>query len=375
MKIAIEAQRIFRPDKHGMDFVILETIRELQQMDKTNEYYIFVSPGSDRCLKETLNFHIKEVKCPFYPLWEQVALPIAIGKIKPDILHCTSNTAPYFCKVPIVLTLHDIIFLEPKQGKNNSIYQSLGWYYRKWLVPHLVSKCKKIITVSHTEYQNIQNQLHLSNEQLVVIHNGFSAQYKPIDNSYEVTKKYCIDKEYLLFLGNTDPRKNTVRILKAYSLYLKKSKKARPLIITGLDKNIIDKILSESQITEIRDKLICPGYIPGEDLPFLYSGAYVFINASLREGFGIPILESMACGTPVITSNISSMPEVAGEQGILVNPYNENEIADQLILLETNNNLYEQQKQYGLNRAKEFSWRKTAEQVFSIYQFINTQKS
>lgn len=371
MKIAIEAQRIFRPDKHGMDFVILETIRELQQMDRTNEYYILISPGSDRCLEETLNFHIHEIRCPFYPLWEQVALPLAIRKIKPDVLHCTSNTAPYFCTVPLVLTLHDIIFLEPRQGKNNSIYQNLGWYYRRWLIPRIVSECKKIITVSYTESKNIQHKLHLTNEQLVVVHNGVSSQYKPIENAYKVTKKYCAEKEFLLFLGNTDPRKNTIRTLKAYSLYLKKSTKALPLIITGLDKNTLDKIVSDAQINEIRDKLICPGYIPGEDLPFLYNSAYIFINASLREGFGIPILEAMACGTPVITSNISSMPEVAGKQAILVNPYNENEIADQLILLETNNQIYEEQKQYGLNHVKDFSWRKTAEQVFSIYQSIN----
>ena len=99
MKIAIEAQRIFRPNKHGMDFVALETIRELQKIDKENEYFIFVSPGTDRCLEETGNVHIIEVKCPTYPLWEQWALPRAIKKCKPDLLHCTSNTAPLQCEV------------------------------------------------------------------------------------------------------------------------------------------------------------------------------------------------------------------------------------------------------------------------------------
>ena len=94
MKIAIEAQRIFRTNKHGMDFVALESIRELQKIDKENEYFIFVSPGEDHCLEETSNTHIVEVKCPTYPLWEQVALPRAVAKIRPDLLHCTSNTAP-----------------------------------------------------------------------------------------------------------------------------------------------------------------------------------------------------------------------------------------------------------------------------------------
>ena len=106
MKIAIEAQRIFRPNKHGMDFVALETIRELQKIDTENEYFIFVSPGEDRCLKETLNMHIIEINCPTYPLWEQVALPYAVAKTKADLLHCTSNTAPIYCSVPLLSLIH-----------------------------------------------------------------------------------------------------------------------------------------------------------------------------------------------------------------------------------------------------------------------------
>ena len=111
MKIAIEAQRIFRTNKHGMDFVALESIRELQKIDHENEYFIFVTPGEDRCLEESENVHIIELKCPTYPLWEQVALPRAVKKIMPDLLHCTSNTAPLQCPVPLILTLHDILHL------------------------------------------------------------------------------------------------------------------------------------------------------------------------------------------------------------------------------------------------------------------------
>ena len=131
MKIAIEAQRIFRKKKHGMDFVALESVRELQKLDKENEYFIIVSPGDDEgVLKETDNFHIVKLKAPLYPVWEQVALLHAVNKIKPDILHCTSNTAPVFCSTPLVLTLHDIIFLEKRAKSNASLYQTMGWYYR-----------------------------------------------------------------------------------------------------------------------------------------------------------------------------------------------------------------------------------------------------
>ena len=104
MKIAIEAQRIFRKEKHGMDYVALETIRELQKIDQQNEYFILVSPGDDVCLQESANMHIVTVNWPSYPLWEQIGLPLALKKIKPDLLHCTSNTAPVHGNIPLVLT-------------------------------------------------------------------------------------------------------------------------------------------------------------------------------------------------------------------------------------------------------------------------------
>ena len=135
MRIGIEAQRIFRHNKHGMDFVVLNLIYELQKLDITNEYFIFVSPGPDHCLKETKNFKIIELKCPTYPLWEQYALPRAANKLKVDILHCTSNTAPIKCSVPLILTLHDIIFLEKASAVNKSLYQNMGWHYRRLVVP------------------------------------------------------------------------------------------------------------------------------------------------------------------------------------------------------------------------------------------------
>ena len=150
MKIAIEAQRIFRHDKHGMDFVALEVIRELQKRNDDNEYYVIVAPGKDRCLKGSNNLFIIEVKCPTYPLWEQVALPLTVKQLGVDLLHCTSNTAPLWCPVPFILTLHDIIYLEPRQHRSPSLYQEMGWHYRRLVVPRILKKCKKIITVSNS---------------------------------------------------------------------------------------------------------------------------------------------------------------------------------------------------------------------------------
>lgn len=371
MKIAIEAQRLFRINKHGMDFVALETIRELQKIDTENEYYILVAPGPDHCLVPTTNFRIIEVKCPTYPLWEQFALPRAVRKLQPDLLHCTSNTAPIYCSVPLVLTLHDIIFLEKRAYTNSSFYQNMGWYYRRFVVPRILDKCRKIITVSKFECDRIRQALHLSEQQILAIHNGYNQRFHPLQNILDITRKYISSDHYLFFLGNTDPKKNTPRTLKAYSLYVKQSAHPLPLLIADLDEEVIDQILIQQNIPEIKPLLSFPGYITHADLPAIYNGASAFLYTSLRESFGIPLLEAMACGTPVVTSSTSAIPEIAGEGAILVNPEDENAIAAELLKLETDSTYRDQQIAYGLERVKRFSWQATAQKVLHIYQNLN----
>jgi len=373
MKIAIEAQRIFRKKKHGMDFVALEVIRQLQKSDLTNQYFIFVAPGQDKCLQCSSNMQIIELSCPTYILWEQYALPKALKKIKPDILHCTSNTAPLFGKTPLVLTLHDIIFLEKKQKGNRTLYQKLGWYYRRFVVPRILPKCKKIITVSNFECQRITEALHLAQGQLVAIYNGYSSHFKPVENHSEITAKYVKDDQYVMFLGNTDPKKNTARTLKAYQLYRERSIKPLPLLIADLGEIYIDQILKDNNLDSLKPFLMIPGYIANSDLPAIYTGARIFLYTSLRESFGIPILEAMACGSPIITSNTSSMPEVAGEGAILVDPFNEEEIAQKMIQLETDKDFYDKQVNYGLERVKLFSWDRTAQSTLKIYSSVYSE--
>lgn len=372
MKIAIEAQRLFRTNKHGMDFVALETIRELQKIDSENEYFILVAPGPDHCFKPSGNFHVIELSCPGYPLWEQIALPRAVRKIQPDLLHCTSNTAPIHCPVPLVLTLHDIIFLEKRAHTNASLYQNMGWYYRRFVVPRILGKCRKIITVSRFECDNIRHTLRLSEQQLTAIPNGYNQRFHPMENVSDITRKYISSNSYLFFLGNTDPKKNTPRTLKAYSIYLKKSTHPLPLLIADLDEKIIDQILIRQNIQEIKPMLSFPGYITHADLPAIYNGAKIFLYTSLRESFGIPLLEAMACGTPVITSSTSAIPEIAGEGAILVDPTDEHAIAEKMLRIENDPSYVKQQIEYGLERVKKFSWQSTAGQVLKVYQSINS---
>ena len=314
--------------------------------------------------------HIIELKCPTYPLWEQMALPRAVKRIKPDLLHCTSNTAPLHCPVPLVLTLHDIIYLEKRQSSSQSWYQEMGWHYRRLVVPRILPKCKKIITVSQFERKRILEALHLPSEQLVAVYNGFNSHFHLQPKAPEITRKYIDSDNYLFFLGNTDPKKNIPRVLKAYSEYLKRSEKKLPLLIADLKEDAIDRILEEEKITDIKSSLRFPGYIANTDLAALYSGAFAFLYPSLRESFGIPMLEAMACGTPIIAGNTSAMPEIAGEKALLVDPFISEDITEGILRLENDDKFYHQQVEYGVIRSKLFSWNNTAKSLLEIYREI-----
>lgn len=375
MRIGIEAQRIFRKNKHGMDYVVLQEIKELQQFDTHNEYFVFVAPGEDRCLEDSKNVHIIEIGGNIYPIWEQITLPKAVCELKLDLLHCTSNTAPIWCSVPLVLTLHDIIFMEPRDKSNKSLYQNMGWLYRRLVVPRILKKCKYIITVSDFERNNIITRLGIPSERMVMIYNGYNEWFKPLKDLDMKYRKYIKEPGYFFFLGNTDPKKNTERTLIAYSKYLELSKVKRKLLMADLDKSYLDDIIVKNHIENIYPNIQMPGYIVNSDLPYIYNNAFAFLYTSLRESFGIPLLEAMACGTPVITSNTSSMPEIGGRNAILVNPESPGEIAQMMIKLEKDRDFYDQQKELGIKRAKLFSWRQTAEQLLEVYERVYKRRN
>ena len=370
MRIGIEAQRVFRRNKHGMDYVVLQEIKELQKIDHKNEYFVFVAPGIDRCLQDTENVHIIVIGESFYPLWEQVTLPRAAKKLNLDILHCTSNTAPVFCDIPLVLTLHDIIFLEPRDKNNKSIYQNMGWLYRRKVVPKILEKCLRIITVSNFEKQNIIKKLNIPEKRMAMIYNGYNEWFKPFRDVADIYKSYIDKPGYFFFLGNTDPKKNTERTLIAYSKYLEASTIKRKLLMADLDQTYLNGIIERNHIENIREQIVMPGYIVNSDLPYIYNSAFAFLYTSLRESFGIPLLEAMACGTPVITSNTSSMPEIGGEEAILINPESPEQITEKMLRLENDEEYYNTQKEVGLKRASLFSWRKTAEQLLNLYEAV-----
>lgn len=375
MKIGIEGQRLFRQKKHGMDMVALELIRNLQKIDTTNEYFIYVAPDEDAsCLEETSNFKIRVVNGGFYPKWEQSALLKAAEADKVDILHCTSNTAPVYGKIPLVVTLHDIIYLEKSFYKiitgKGTAYQRFGNVYRRYFVPKVVKQCKVLITVSEFEKNRIRDFFGIDESKIKAVYNGVSEHFIKVVDPAELKRvkdKYKLPDQFFFHLGNTDPKKNTKGVLAAFSEFRKKTKLDIPLVMLDFERVELEKLVNEIGDPEIINHIFLTGYVINTDLPAIYSQCKVFLYPSLRESFGIPILEAMACGVPVITANTSSMPEVSGDAAYFVNPFNYSEITDGIVNILNDNKLRDHLIEKGFKRAKQFSWKSMAESVLNIY--------
>lgn len=384
MRIGIEAQRIFRRTKHGMDIVAMELIRNLQQLDRENEYFIFVRPDEDReVIKETRNFKIIQLSSNSYPSWEQYALPKAAKDYQCEILHCTSNTAPIYTDIPLVLTLHDIIYMENSYTKmifgKGSNYQKFGNVYRRMIIPGVIRKAKKIITVSEYEKDVIAAYFNMTKDsRLTSVYNGVSEHFKPVSDKAQldlVKTKYGLPEKFFFFLGNTHPKKNTPGTLKAFADFITATGSDIKLVMIDFDKNSLDIVLKDIGAPWLINHIVFTGYINNADLPAIYSQCEAFLYTSLRESFGIPIIEAMACGTPVITSNTSSMPEIAGNAAILTDPYTTNSITDAMIRIYNSKSLKNELRQKGLAQSAKFSWNLMAQKVLqtytSLYQELN----
>lgn len=378
MKIGIEGQRLFRVKKHGMDIVALELIRRLSILDTENEYHIFVKNDFDKtCIQESKMVKIHILPAAPYPYWEQVILPKAAQTAGCDLLHCTSNTAPVWCPIPLITTIHDIIYLEKlsilsSQGTN---YQRLGNLYRRLIVPTVANRSKRVVTVSAFEAQNIREAMGLG-EKLNVIHNGVSDHFIKITDTDLLEKaraKYNLPRRFIFFLGNTDPKKNTLNVLKAFALYKKKFNDDLFLVMPDYDEKALLDLLNQTEKPDIRNQIVMTGYVPNTELPAIINQCSLMLYPSLRESFGIPILEGMACGVPVISSTTSSMPEIAGDAAVLVNPSKPEEIMKAMISVLNNPELAAELSEKGIKRSREFSWDKMAMAYINIYREVYSE--
>lgn len=377
MKIGIEVQRLFRRKKHGMEIVALEIIRVLQKTDHTNQYIIFAKDDVDnQCIGESANFSVDKSNNASYPIWEQFQLLKAVNKAKPDILHCTANTAPLFCSVPLIITIHDVIYLESLNFSGSS-YQNFGNIYRRYIVPKVAKKASVVLTVSEYEKKVIVDRLKISPEKVSVVYNGVNNQFKPIADKASLEdfrKKYNLPAKFLLHFGNTAPKKNTIGVLEAFKIYRASVVDPLPLVLTDCTSAYVSELLNQVNAPELMNHIQILDYIPFGSIPLLYNLATIFLYPSLRESFGMPLIEAMACGVPVITSNTSALPEIAGGAACLVDPKKPAEIFDQIMLLLSDKKFYNERKEKGYKNATRFSWERAAQQTGAIYNELMTSR-
>jgi len=365
-----------------MDMVALELILNLQEIDHENEYIVYVSPDEDKTvLQETPNFRIVELNGGFYPFWEQFALPRAAKNDGCEILHCTSNTAPVNTAIPVVVTLHDIIYLESSYPEilsgSGTTYQKFGNIYRRIVVPRIVKKSAAIITVSHFEKDRIGEFFGMKNDpKLRAVYNGVGTHFKPVIDADELSRVkafYKLPDRFFFFLGNTDPKKNTKGTLKAYSDFIRQTGSDVMFVMLDFDRSELEKLLDLIGDRSLIDRINLTGYVKNTDLPAIYSQCTLFLYPSLRESFGIPLLEAMACGAPVITSNTSSMPEIAGDAAFIVDPLHTEDITAAMIRLTNDEIARNELVKKGIPQAAKFSWRSMAEHVLAIYNEVHNQ--
>ncbi len=358
-----------------MDIVALETVKRLQYLDKLNTYILFCFDDQEGyTLESSANFQIVKIPRAPSPIIEQCILPFLALKYKLDVLHSTGNTSPLFLHCKRLVTLHDIIYLEKRDDlKGGSLYQQIGKKYRRFIVPRIIRKAEGLVTVSQNEKRIILDRLPELTGRLTVIPNAVSMHFmpKPAETTLSVSLKYKLPNHpFIFFLGNTDPKKNTLNVLKAYHAYVKKHGSALKLVIADLSRAVTNRLIDKYNLDEIRDHVYITNYVKHEDMPDIYNQARLFLYPSLRESFGLPILESMACGTPVITSGNHAMPETAGNAAIFINPESPQSIADAIHRLNSNESLRKQLIESGQRRIQEFSWNQSVFNLIKIYQAV-----
>jgi glycosyltransferase involved in cell wall biosynthesis len=298
----------------------------------------------------------------------QVEIAWAARQHHLDIVHDPTGIFPLaLTSSRKVVSIHDVFsYVSPETSTAAD-----RLIYRLWL-PLAVRRTDAVITVSLQSKKDILRYLPVRADMMTVIPEAAGSNFQPMPrvNVETILKKNGIDFPYILYVGSVEPRKNLLRLLKAYAR-VRESLSGRKLVVVGARNIWLSTPLTE----EIRRLNIEPwvhftGYVEDEDLPAFYNGADVFVFPSLYEGFGLPVLEAMGCGTPVITSNVSSLPEVAGDAAVLVDPYNIEGIASAMQQVLEDPHLSNELREKGLARAKQFSWERTARETIAVYKRV-----
>lgn len=368
MHIAIDAHSV-GAQLAGNETYAVNLIEALAEIDQFNQYTLYVTKQSaaDRFGNRWPNFEVKRT-LPHTPL---VRIPLILSaelrRNPVDVLH-VQYTAPPLAPCAVVATIHDLSFEHlPKTFNRRS------WAQLRLTVRRTARNAAQILTLSEFSRRDVIETYGIDPERVTVTPAAAPAHFRPVTNETNLQRiraTYGIEREYILALGSIQPRKNLVRLINAYSSLWKERQNfpVPQLVIAGKRGWLEGETMRAAELSAVAHDIRFIGYVGEADLPELFSGAMCFAYPSYFEGFGLPVLEAMQCGTPVIAGNRTSLPEVAGDAAVLVDPFDEAVIADALRTLIEKPERREDLRIKGIERAKRFSWQQTARLTLQAYE-------
>ncbi len=396
MIIGIDASRANLKRKTGTEWYSFYLIKNLARIDQTNKYILYLNsqPSSDlvKIVQNNPNFSLKVLAWPFYSFWTLGRLTLEMIWHRPNVLFIPAHTMPLIYPKKTVNTIHDIAFFRERnlyrsagvktEGKISKKiieilvriftlgkYQSESLDYLYWSTNFALKRAKKIITVSNFTKQEILNAYPKTKaDNVAVIHNGYNDElYRPVNNPDKVKKvleKYDIEQPYFLYVGRIEKKKNTPALIEALSLLRENNPEVKEKMVLVGDASFgYDEVKYVIEEFDLNKDVIMPGWVDEEDMPCLFNGATAFIFPSKHEGFGIPLLQAMACGVPTAASNIPVFKEVAGESILYFDHNDRTSIARAMAKLAKEPDLRLQLKNRGLEWVKNFSWEKCARET------------
>jgi len=370
-KIGLDA-RFALGERRGIGNYSLELFRAMSDQDHGFDFVFYSDrEDSEGLLANIPNSRLRVLRPGLYPLWEQFILPFALDQDRIDLFHAVGNTAPIFLpkRTKLVITLCDVMFLKDAATLpiSSSWYQRVGRIYRRLVVPSAARKANHLLTISEYSRNDICASLpNILPEKTSVTLLGLPSSFN--NDRQDSSSMASPEKSpYLLHLGGLDPRKNTTFVVRGFLDLKRRGLLKENLIILGL-RTLAPLGLNQQELTEAAEWIRLPGFVPDRTIPRYYRHATAFLFPSLCEGFGIPLLEAMACGTPIITSNISSLPEIAGDAAIFINPNQTEELKQAILKISQSNDIQFKLRDAGFERLSFFEWEKTASQTMGAYR-------
>ncbi|TDT62314.1 glycosyltransferase family 4 protein [Fonticella tunisiensis] len=368
MKVGIDARGANWYSGTGIGTYTQQILKYILKYDTSNEYFIYWWGTNYREISKNGNIKISIASKKHHKFFEEYFIPENLKNRGIDIYHVPQNGIGLSSQKSCIYisTIHDLIpYIMP---------ETVGRGYLKRFIaqmPQIIQNSDMIITVSEYSKKDIMRIFDVEEEKIKVTPLAADDYFRPMDrsNAKEFLKKnYNIEDDFILYLGGFSPRKNVKSILVAFSRIHKKLSTNYKVVIIGPSKDDHSYLMGLCETLGIDDKVIFTGYIPYEHLPYFYNSCTVFVYPSLYEGFGLPPLEAMSCKTPVISSNVSSIPEVVGNGAILINPFDTEELIDALERVLEDETLRNDIAERGYERSKDFGWDKTAAQTLNVYE-------